>query len=95
MITKQLTLITFLVALLYTVVRYGYFKGVTAAEFPLYLMNKVTAISDILLFGLSGIQANSTKGLHTGLAALTLIFIHVMPHWCYCQRVTLRRFMIR
>ena len=53
-------------------------KECTAADFPLYLMNKVTAISGLLLFGLSGIQANSTKRLHIGLAALTLIFIHVM-----------------
>ena len=78
MITKQLTLITFLVALVYTVVRYGYFKGVSVADFPLYLMNKATAISGLLLFGLAGLQANSTKRLHTGLSALALIFIHVM-----------------
>jgi len=48
-VTKRLIISTFLLSLLYVVIRYHVFGGVAWREFPLYTFNKTMALSGFLL----------------------------------------------
>ena len=73
------TLIVLSITALYATLRYNVFKGVAWSEWPVYVLNKVFALSALLLLMISAIQRRrSASEAPTGLlpVAWTLMLLH-------------------
>ena len=71
-------LVTIIISLLYAVIRYNIAGDVPWNQFPIFIVNKATASSGIILLGLAGIN-NSVENRHRlGLFASACLSLHCL-----------------
>lgn len=84
-------IISFILPLIYAIVRYNIIKGVPWFDFPLYVMNKVFAISSLILFSLYQLSIQKDKlnaiklyreyAIVLGISHLIISVIIMSPHY--------------
>jgi hypothetical protein len=78
MTPTRTALITIIISLLYAVIRYNIAGDVPWNQFPIFIVNKVTACSGVILLGLAGIN-NSVENRHRlGLFASACLGLHCL-----------------
>jgi DMSO/TMAO reductase YedYZ heme-binding membrane subunit len=71
-------LVTIIISLLYAVIRYNIAGDVPWNQFPIFIVNKATACSGVILLGLAGIN-NSVENRHRlGLFASACLSLHCL-----------------
>ena len=65
-----------LLSILYAAIRYNIAGDVAWDQFPLYIINKATALSGVVLLGLAGLQSSSQNRHQVGLLATGCLGLH-------------------
>jgi DMSO/TMAO reductase YedYZ heme-binding membrane subunit len=78
MTPTRTALVTIIISLLYAVIRYNIAGDVPWNQFPIFIVNKATASSGVILLGLAGIN-NSVENRHRlGLFAAACLGLHCL-----------------
>jgi DMSO/TMAO reductase YedYZ heme-binding membrane subunit len=71
-------LITIIISLLYAVIRYNIAGDVSWSQFPIFIVNKATASSGVILLGLAGLNNSVKKRHQLGLFASAFLSLHCL-----------------
>ena len=78
MAPTRTALVTIIISLFYAVIRYNIVGDVPWNQFPIFIVNKATAFSGVILLGLAGIN-NSVENRHRlGLFASACVSLHCL-----------------
>lgn len=78
MAPTRTALVTIIISLFYAVIRYNIVGDVPWNQFPIFIVNKATAFSGVILLGLAGIN-NSIENRHRlGLFASACVSLHCL-----------------
>ena len=75
---KRLIPLVFAVSLTYAVVRYNVFKSVPLDHLPMYVVNKVVAMTALFLIGLSNVSQDNATRRGAGLMGFAVAGLHVL-----------------
>jgi hypothetical protein len=71
-------IVTIIISLLYAVIRYNIAGDVPWSQFPVFIVNKATACSGVLLLGLAGLNNSVEKRHRLGLFASACLGLHCL-----------------
>ena len=71
-------LVTIIISLLYAVIRYNIAGDVPWSQFPVFIINKATACSGVILLGLAGLNDSVEKRHRIGLFASACLGLHCL-----------------
>lgn len=71
-------LVTIIISLLYAVIRYNITGDVPWSQFPVFIINKATACSGVILLGLAGLNDSVEKRHRIGLFASACLGLHCL-----------------
>ena len=78
MAPTRTALVTIIISLFYAVIRYNIVGDIPWNQFPIFIVNKATAFSGVILLGLAGIN-NSVENRHRlGLFASACVSLHCL-----------------
>ena len=75
--SQKTTCMTFLVSLVYAIIRYCYCGDVSVHDIPLFITNKAIAVTCFVLFGIAGLIRSKQDRRDLGLLAAGCKFLHV------------------
>lgn len=78
MAPTRTALVTIVVSLLYAVIRYNIVGDVPWSQFPVFIVNKATACSGVILLGLAGLNDSVEKRHQIGLFASACLALHCL-----------------
>ena len=71
-------LVTIIISLLYAVIRYNIAGDIPWGQFPIFIVNKATASSGVILLGLAGLNNSVKKRHRLGLFASACLGLHCL-----------------
>ena len=78
MTPTRTALVTIIISLLYAVIRYNIAGDVLWSQFPVFIVNKATACSGVILLGLAGLNNSVEKRHQLGLFASACLSLHCL-----------------
>jgi len=78
MTPTRTALVTIIISLLYAVIRYNIAGDVPWSQFPVFIVNKATACSGVILLGLAGLNDSAEKRHRIGLFASACLGLHCL-----------------
>ena len=78
MTPTRTTLVTIIISLLYAVIRYNIAGDVPWSQFPIFIVNKATACSGVILLGFAGLNDSVKKRHRIGLFASACLGLHCL-----------------
>jgi DMSO/TMAO reductase YedYZ heme-binding membrane subunit len=78
MTATRTALVTIIISLLYAVIRYHIIGDVPWSQFPIFMVNKATACSGVILLGLAGLNNSVEKRHRLGLFASACLGLHCL-----------------